>query len=70
MELEMEEYLMAKTIQICVDDELNRVRNNPYAAMTEEMLLDKLEKSRESASQGNYKTADSVIADIKEKYGI
>ncbi|MGI6096284.1 MAG: hypothetical protein ACOYBL_12865 [Lachnospiraceae bacterium] len=61
---------MARTIQICVDDELNRVRNNPYVAMTEEMLLDKLEKSRESASQENYKTADSVIADIKEKYGI
>ena len=50
--------------------EIKRADYNPYAAMSEEMLLDKLEKSRKSASQGNYKSADSVIADMRKKYGI
>ena len=50
--------------------EIKRVEHSPYAAMTEEMLLEKLERSRLSASQGNYKPADAVIADMKEKYGL
>ncbi|MGN0353873.1 MAG: type II toxin-antitoxin system antitoxin, RelB/DinJ family, partial [Muricoprocola sp.] len=50
--------------------EIKRVEHNLYAAMTEKMLLEKLEKSRISASQGNYRAADSVIADMREKYGL
>ncbi len=50
--------------------EIKRVPHNPYIAMSEEMLLAKLEKSRESSSQGNYKTGDAVVADMREKYGI
>lgn len=50
--------------------EIKRVEHNPYFAMAEEMLLEKLERSRVSASQGNYKSADTVIADMREKYGI
>jgi DNA-damage-inducible protein J len=50
--------------------EIKRVTRNPYAAMSEEMLLEKLEKSRKSASVGNYKPADSVVADLREKYGL
>ena len=50
--------------------EIKRVEHNPYAAMSEEMMLEKLEKSRVSASKGNYRSADAVIADMREKYGI
>ena len=50
--------------------EIKRVEHNPYAAMSEEMMLEKLEKSRVSASNGNYRYADAVIADMREKYGI
>lgn len=48
--------------------EIKRVERNPYVAMSEEMLLEKLEKSRLSALQGNYKSADDVIAGMREKY--
>ena len=50
--------------------EIKRVEHNPSAAMSEEMMLEKLEKSRVSASKGNYRYADAVIADMREKYGI
>ncbi len=50
--------------------EIKRAAHNPYAVMSEEMLLEKLERSRESASQGNYKTADAVVADMRKKYGL
>ena len=50
--------------------EIKRVEHNPYTAMSEEMMLEKLEKSRVSASKGNYRSADAVIADMREKYGI
>lgn len=39
-------------------------------AMSEEEMLEKLEKARISASRGNYRPADAVIADMREKYGI
>lgn len=50
--------------------EIKRVEPNPYAAMSEEIMLEKLEKSRASASKGNYSSADVVIADMRKKYGI
>jgi hypothetical protein len=43
---------------------------HPKKAMSEEMLLEKLEKSRQSASVGNNKPADSVVADMREKYSL
>jgi hypothetical protein len=43
---------------------------HPKKAMSEEMLLEKLEKSRQAASVGNYKPADSVVVDISEKYSL
>lgn len=50
--------------------EIKKAVHNPYSAMTEEMLMEKLERARISASQGNYKSADAVIAGMREKYGI
>ena len=50
--------------------EIKRVESNPYAVMSEKMMLENLEKSRVSASEGNYRSADAVIADMREKYGI
>ena len=50
--------------------EIKRVEQNPYVAMSEERLLEKLEKSRLSATQGKYKSADAVITDMREKYGL
>lgn len=43
---------------------------NPYAAMSEEEMLAKLEKSREHAGQGKYRTAEEVVSDMREKYGL
>lgn len=43
---------------------------NPYAAMTEDELLAKLERSREQARRGNVRDADDVITDMREKYGL
>ena len=50
--------------------EIKRVEHNPYAGMSEEMLLEKLERSRASASRGNYRSADTVVDDLREKYGL
>lgn len=43
---------------------------NPYEALTEHEILDKLENSREHASQGMYKDATEVSRDIRTKYGL
>ena len=43
---------------------------NPYAPMTEEGLLKKLEISRKHAGQGKYRDADDVASDMKAKYGL
>ena len=48
--------------------EIKRVNENPYAAMSEEEILNKLEKSRLHASQGMYRDADEVISDMRAKY--
>lgn len=40
---------------------------NPYTAITEDEMLDKLKKSRE---QGRSRDADAVISDMREKYGL
>ena len=38
--------------------EIKRIPDNPYAAMTEDMFLEKLEKSRVSVSQGKCRPAN------------
>ena len=43
---------------------------NPYAYLTEDELLSKLETSREHANAGNYKKADNMVAEMREKYGL
>lgn len=50
--------------------EIKRVKSNPYEALTENEILDKLEKSREHAVQGMYKDATEVSRDMRAKYGL
>ena len=46
------------------------VENNPYAPVTAEELLMKLETSRIHANQGQYRDADEGISDMRAKYGL
>lgn len=50
--------------------EIKRVSANPYEALAEHEMLDKLEKSREHASQGMYREAADVSRDMREKYAL
>lgn len=50
--------------------EIKRASTNPYKALTEYEILDKLEKSREHAEQGKYKDAAEVSHDMRAKYGL
>ncbi len=54
-------------MQFKIEDTL---KVNPYEALRESELLEKLEKSREYATQGIYKDADEVSFDIRTKYGL
>lgn len=49
---------------------LKGIVRSPYSPMTEEDILEKLEKSRESAAKGNYKSAESVVSELRGKYGL
>lgn len=50
--------------------EIKRVGPDPYAAMTEEEMLEKLERSRKHAKEGRYREVDAVISDMRSKYGL
>ena len=50
--------------------EIKRATANPYEALTEVEILEKLEKSRESAAQGMYRDATDVSRDMRAKYGL
>lgn len=50
--------------------EIKRVENHPYAPLSEERLLEKLESSKVSASQGKYRFTNVVIVDLREKHGL
>ena len=50
--------------------ETKKTISNPYVSMTEEDFLQSLEQSRESAKSGNYRDAESVISDMRGKYGL
>ena len=43
---------------------------NPFAALSEDEMLQKLEVSREHANQGMIRDADDVIKDMRAKYGL
>lgn len=50
--------------------EIKRISTNPYEALSEAEILEKLEKAREHAAQGMYKDAHDVSRDMREKYGL
>lgn len=43
---------------------------NIYSHMTEEELFAKLEASRKHASEGKYKEAGTMVAEMRTKYGL
>lgn len=50
--------------------EIKRAAENPYEALTEREILDKLKRSREHAARGMYKDATEVSHDMRAKYGL
>lgn len=50
--------------------EIKRFVTDPYVAMTEEQMIDKLAKSRQHAEKGEYRDADVVIDDMRKKYDL
>ena len=50
--------------------EIRKAPANPYAAMTEGEILQKLEKAREHAGQGMYKEANGIVSDMRGRYGL
>ncbi len=51
--------------------EIKRVPSpNPFAAMSEDELLSKLEQARQNAEAGHFREAKDVVTDMRSKYGI
>lgn len=50
--------------------EIKRANTNPYGALSEIEIMEKLEKSRTSVARGMYREATEVSNDIRKKYGI
>ena len=50
--------------------EIKRTVPKPHLSMTEEEMLQRLQQSRESARKGNYRDAETMVSDIREKYGL
>lgn len=50
--------------------EIKRASANPYKALTEAEMLEKLEKSRVHAGKGWFKEAADVSSDMRAKYGL
>ena len=51
-------------VRECADDE------QLFKDLGIDMLMKKLEQSRKSALQGNYRTSEDVIADMRRKFEI
>jgi DNA-damage-inducible protein J len=72
----MEVLTMASTIlnQTFAGNDLpfeeKEVSANPYAALSESEVLEKLEKSREQASNGMPKEASEASRGIRDRYGL
>ena len=50
--------------------EIKRTSTNPYEALSEAEILEKLQRSREHAEQGMYKDATDVSNDMRSKYSL
>ncbi len=50
--------------------EIRKTITNPYAAISEDEILQMLERSRTHASQGKVQDADEVISDMRARYGL
>ena len=50
--------------------EIKRTVPEPHLSMTEEEMLQRLQQSRESARKGNYRDAETMVSDIRGKYGL
>ncbi len=50
--------------------EIKRASVNPYEALSEVEILEKLEKSRESATLGMHRDATEVSRNMRAKYGL
>lgn len=50
--------------------EIKKTVPNPYAALSEEELLGKLEVARFHADQGKVRDADEVVTGLRRKYGV
>ncbi len=50
--------------------EVKKTTIDPFVALSEEDILNKLETSRKHADECKYRDADDVIADMRSKYGI
>ena len=55
---------MIKKTQVIVDEVIT------YKSMSEEEMLNRLERSRKSGKNGNYMSAKEVIAELKQKYSL
>ncbi len=50
--------------------EIKRANMNPYRPLTEDEILEKLERSRVSASEGKVKDAADFSKELRAKYGL
>ena len=50
--------------------EIKKAVANPYVGLTEEEALEKLERARKHADQGMIREANTVICDMRTKYGL
>ena len=50
--------------------EIKKKTINPYRTLSESEFMDKLEISRMQANQGDYRDADDVIAEMRNRYGL
>ena len=50
--------------------EIKKKTSSPYAALTENEALKKLEASRQHSAEGKVHDSDDVILDMRQKYGI
>ena len=50
--------------------EIKKVSANPYKALIEDELLEKLERSRQQAASGMFRDADEIVRDMRAKYGL
>jgi len=50
--------------------EIKKKTINPYRTLSESEFMDKLEISRMHANQGDYRDADDVIAEMRNRYGL